>query len=337
MLSPFLTTGIGSLPHAAPSEACRLILESVDIPFWPQLPTVSFREFMIPQFSEGMPLLVIDERKESLWIREDGDELSRFYETATGDLKLPLSEKYAAGLHAFLKAVEGRRFPRVKGQCTGPLSFTLGLKNFRGKPIYFDEELREISLMILQAKIRWQIDVLRPYADEVIIFIDEPVLSALGSSSYLGVSSDEALRLLKTTADSITEGGALSGIHCCSKADWPLVIDSGVDIVSFDAYDYIDTLSLYPREFSEFLRRGGYLAWGIVPTTEAIGGEDAGSIIGRFDRGLDLLSRSLPSDLLLSQTMLTPSCGTGSRTIPETEKIFRILSELGATLKGRFA
>ena len=30
--------------------------------------------------------------------------------------------------------------------------------------------------MLLKAKIRWQVDVLKQFADEVIIFIDEPIL-----------------------------------------------------------------------------------------------------------------------------------------------------------------
>ena len=64
------------------------------------------------------------------------------------------------------------------------------------------------------------------------------------------------------------------GIHCCGKADWPLVINSGADIISFDAYDYSGTIALYPGEFSGFLKKGGYLAWGIVPTTEVIGNEN---------------------------------------------------------------
>jgi len=334
MFRPFLTTGIGSLPHTDPLEACRLVLDSFDIPFWPQLPRLSFREFMIPQFSEGMPLLAIDEREEKLWIVENREDLSQFYETFRDDLELPISGEYAAGLHAFRLAAAGRRFPWVKGHVTGPLSFTLGLKNTRGRPIYFDEELREIALLLLRAKIRWQVSMLRAFADRVIIFIDEPVLSALGSSSCLGVAPEEALRLLQATAESIKGCPALSGIHCCSKADWPLVIQCDVDIISFDAYDYLDTVSIYPREFSHFLKKGGYLAWGIVPTTEAIAGEDTASLRQRLHRGIQLLSQSLPPDLLLSQIMLTPSCGTGSRSIAETEKIFRILSELSTAMKG---
>lgn len=337
MFIPFVTTGIGSLPHTDPYEACRLVLDTFDIPFWPQLPGLSFREFMIPQFSEGMPFLKVDEKRETIWIEREGDDLTRFYETYSEDLKLAISETHARGLHAFIHTVKDRHFHFLKGHVTGPLTFTLGLKDSLGRLIYFDEELREIALMLLKAKIRWQIGTLKHYADRVIIFIDEPVLSALGTSSFIGVAPEEALRLLRETSDVIKDAAGIAGIHCCSKADWPLVISSNVSIISFDAYDYVETISLYPAEFTEFLKNGGYLAWGIVPTTEAIQDEDLESVKQRFERGLELLSKSVPADLLLSQILLTPSCGTGSRNLGETEKIFRIVSELGNSLKGRSA
>ncbi|MEW6586799.1 MAG: hypothetical protein AB1442_14485 [Nitrospirota bacterium] len=329
MFAPFSTTGIGSLPHKDPEEACRIVLGSFDIPFWPQLPNLSFREFMIPQYSEGMPFLRIDEERERIWIdRDESDSLTRFYETYSDVLKIPVSEVYARGLYAFIRLIEGQGFSVLKGHVTGPLTFTLGLKDADGRLVYFDEELREVSLLVLKAKIRWQVELLKQSAERVILFLDEPILSALGTSSYIGVSTEEALRLLKEASDAVSAAGGIPGIHCCSKADWPLVIGSGVSIVSFDAYDYVESISLYPDEFRDFLNRGGYLAWGIVPTTDSIRAEDAGSVRRRLDAGIDLLSKSIPSDLLLSRILLTPSCGTGSRSEDETLKVFGVLKEL---------
>jgi len=129
-------------------------------------------------------------------------------------------------------------------------------------------------------------------------------------------------------SNAVHEAGGISGIHCCSKADWPLVINSGVKIVSFDAYDYIESVSLYPGEFLEFLHNGGYLAWGIVPTTSSINTENPDSLKQRFDAGIQMLSRHIPVELLLSRILLTPSCGTGSLTVHETETVFRVLAEL---------
>lgn len=334
MFTPFLTTGIGSLPHTDPEDACRLVIETFDIPFWPQLPGLSFRESMILQFAEGMPSLRVDEQREAVWIEKNDKALHEFYENYSEDWKIAISEDYAKGLHAFTKAIRDKHFEFLKGHVTGPLTFTLGLKDSGGRPVYFDEELREIALIVLKAKIKWQIETLKRNAENVVVFIDEPILSALGSSSYIGVAPEEALRLLRETSDSIKESGGIPGIHCCSKADWPLVINSGARIVSFDAYDYIESISLYPLEFTGFLRGGGYLAWGIVPTTEAIKEENAVSIRRRLDDGLTRLSKSIPGDLLSSQILLTPSCGTGSRSIEEAAKVFKTLVELKASVKG---
>jgi methionine synthase II (cobalamin-independent) len=333
MFPPFFTTGIGSLPHADPEEACRLVFETFDMPFWPQLPGLSFRESMIAQFSEGMPSLRVDEQRKTVWIDKNDDDLQRFYETYSVGWELTISEDYAKGLHAFLKTIRDQYFKFLKGHVTGPLTFTLGLKDADGRLVYFDEELREVALIVLKAKIKWQIETLKRHAETVVIFIDEPILSALGSSSYIGVAPEEALRLLKETSDSIKESGGIPGIHCCGKADWPLVINSGVDVISFDAYDYIESIALYPAEFTGFLRSGGHLAWGVVPTTESINEENAGSIRTCFDEGLERLSKSMPADLLLSQILLTPSCGTGSRRVEEAVKVFSVLVELKKLLK----
>src|SRR4030043_2265117 len=332
MFTPFMTTGIGSLPHTDPYKACRLVLDTFDIPFWPQLPRLSFREFMIPQFSEGMPFLKVDEKRETIWIERDGDDLTKFYETYSEDMKLTISETHARGLHAFMHTVKDRHFQFLKGHVTGPLTFTLGLKDSRGRLIYFDEELREIALMLLKAKIRWQIDFLKPYAENIILFVDEPILSALGSTSYIGVKPEETKRLLKEVAEAIRHAGGIPGIHCCGNADWPVVITSSVNIISFDAYGYVDTVSIYPSEFTEFLRDGGYLALGIVPTTDSIKDETTDSLKKRFQESIEKLSRLIPEDLLLSRILLTPSCGTGSRSIEDTLKVFRLLRSLKAAL-----
>ncbi|MEC4675562.1 MAG: hypothetical protein VST72_01380 [Nitrospirota bacterium] len=333
MLRPFLTTGIGSLPYYDAEDACRLILDTFDIPFWPQLPKISFREFMVPQYAEGLPFLRVDPEKDTVWIERNGsDELERFYESWTEESRIAISEDYARGLHTFVRLLGNRSFEYIKGHVTGPLTFTLGLKDRDGRPVYFDEELREISLMLLKAKIRWQYDILKPFAENVIIFIDEPILSALGSSSYLGVNSEEALRLMVEAVETIRSLGAISGIHCCGNADWPLAVRSGADIINFDAYDYIDTIAIYHEEFRGFMEKGGFLAWGIVPTSEAIKTESPESIKGRFDTGLKKLSKEIPEQLILSRMLLTPSCGTGSRTVEETIKVFQLLIRLKETL-----
>jgi hypothetical protein len=327
-LKPFTTTGIGSLPHKNAKEAVALTLQSLDVPFWPQLPNLSFRESMIPQYSEGMPSLKIDAEHGKIWVERNEEEIARFYESCGDDARIAISEEYARGLYAFLEQIKARQFDALKGHITGPLTFTLGLNDAAGRPVYFDEEFREISLMLLRAKARWQVDILKPFAGQVIIFIDEPILSALGGTSYMGVSREETVRMLAETVKAVQGMGALAGIHCCGRADWPMVLESGLDILNFDFFEFGETLTIYPDEITTFLERGGYLAWGIVPTTDAITGETEESIVTLTHALLDRLSKKIDSNLLSEGMILTPSCGTGSRSVEETIKIFQILMRL---------
>ncbi len=335
-IKPFSTTGIGSLPHSAPAEAVELVLSSVDIPFWPQLPALGFRELMIPQYSEGMPGIRLDAGRGRIWVERDEAEIQRFYENHTGQAESPISEEFARGYHAFQEALGQKQLPLIKGHVTGPLTFTLGLKDGSGKPIYFDEELRQIALMLLCEKAIWQVRSLGRNAGGVIVFIDEPILSALGSTSYVGVSNEEARRLLGETAGAIRAAGGLAGIHCCGRADWPLVLGSGVDIMNFDAYEFAGTLGIYPAEVAAFLESGGYIAWGIVPTTVKINEETAESVESYFRRRLaDISDKGVPLELLYGNSLLTPSCGAASRSPEEAARVFEVLGALKGAMLGR--
>lgn len=327
-IPPFTTTGIGSLPYRSALEAVDLTLSSVDVPFWPQLPAIGFQEQMIPQYSEGMPGIRVDLEKERIWVERSEEEIARFYEASAEMPAIAISYDFAHGLQAFTSRIKSKHLPMIKGHITGPLTFTLGLKDSADRPVFFDEELREISLMLLKGKARWQVQQLKQYSDNVIIFIDEPILSAIGTSAYLGVSQEETARLIDETAEAITLAGGIPGIHCCGRADWPLVMGTSIRILNFDFYSYGDTLALYPEETTAYLDRGGIIAWGIVPTGQEIEGEDESSLLRLFDKRKSQLIERIPEDLLMDGIMLTPSCGTGSRTVEETMKIFQILMRL---------
>ncbi|MCX8026249.1 MAG: hypothetical protein N3A62_00135 [Thermodesulfovibrionales bacterium] len=316
------------MPHLDAVEACELVVSSFDIPFWPQLPKVSYRESMIAQFAEGMPNVIFDDEHQTIYAQRDEDQLSDFYASYSEDMTIPMSEGHAKGLHQLIKSFSGKRFDYIKGQIAGPLTFTLSLKDKNGRYIYFDEELREIALMTLKAKILWQIDVLKGLSDNVIFFIDEPIFTAIGSTTYLGVNEDEIIRLISECVEAVRNRGAMSGIHCCGRSDWGLVIKTGVDMLSFDAYEYFDTFSLYKDDVKEFIKRGGYLFWGIVPTSELIKDISYKDVLARWQHNIDVLSKDIDRDTLLHHSLLTPSCGMGSRDILEVKKILEIQKNL---------
>lgn len=329
------TTGIGSLPFEDPNEAAQFVLKAeLSIPFWPQLPQRDFKELMVPQYAEGLPCLKIDEpgRKVSCESQDRADELAKFYEEflAENPESFPISSEYAAGLYAFEEAVEGRTWANAKVQTTGPFTFTQGIPDSQGDPIYNDPDLRDASVKLLVRKTQWQLRRFGRFSQgPMIAFVDEPVLSAYGSSAYVGISESDVHGLLREPLEAIAAEGAVSAIHVCGNSDWGVVIRSGIEILNFDAYEYGFSIALYAEDVRRFLENGGNIAWGIVPTSEAVRAEDADSLARRLADSFKLLkAKGFAESLLEERCLLTPSCGAGSMSVDDTRRVFDLLYEL---------
>ena len=333
------TTIIGSLPCRNPGEALELLDKyPLTIPAWPQLPKRSFREGMVAQSSEGLPGIRLDEVERRIWFERNEDLpalYADFYEQAfSGELEpFGITAEYAAGLLAFVErhAGSGRTIPAVKGQVAGPFTVGLSLSDQDGKAAWFDEQYRDVLIHALAKKARWQLDKLGTIAKKVIVFCDEPIFAALGTPAYIGISDDDVIATYTSICDELHEAGALVGIHCCGNMDWSLLTRTPVDIISFDAYSYGDKVALYAGDINAFLERGGWLAWGLVPTGNAqlVEQETAESLARRRD---DLAARftekGIARDRLMKQMILTPSCGMGTLSLRSAERVLDLLHQL---------
>ena len=169
----------------------------------------------------------------------------------------------------------------------------------------------------------------------VIIFVDEPYLASFGSA-YVSLSREGVVAMLNEVVEAIHAEGGLAGVHCCGNTDWSLLTECGTDIISFDAYGYAETIALYPDELKAFLDRGGVLAWGIVPTSEAIVRETEASLADRLERGLALLqAKGLDRSRLLDACLVTPSCGTGPMAVDRAEKAVRDTAAVSAAMRAK--
>ena len=331
----FSTTAIGSLPFADGDEAAAFALDAgLSIPFWPQTPKRCFAEGMVPQYSEGMPCLRVDGASERIWFdpTDKPAELEAFYEKFLQEdpSLFAISPAMSAGFHAFQRLAAGRTWPYVKGQTTGPITFCTGVYNQDREPIYSDPDLRDASIKTLVRKVEWQVAQLRPFATEgVVIFVDEPSLAAYGSSAYIYLSEEKVYELLGEVFEAIVAAGAIPGVHVCGNCDWGMLARSGVRIINFDAYRYGSTIALYPDQIRQFLEGGGNIAWGIVPTDDAVREETAESLVRRLDSYIQALeAKAVPRELVRQRSMLTPSCGTGTMTPDDARSVFRLLGEV---------
>lgn len=333
-----LATAIGSMPHTDPSKACDIILESIpEIPIWPQLPNMDFREEMEIQYSEGFPCVVLDEGKKRMYFQTEKDVTSDFevfYENYMAENldHFKISGEFSRGLPEMAKRLAREKpsgLQYFKSHVTGPITIGLGRVDENKRAIYYNDLFRDILVKATEMKARWLLNKFRFLGCEQICFIDEPILSGFGSSTYVSVQRSDVVEYLNAVIQAIHKEGAIAGVHCCGNTEWTILIDAGVDVISFDAYDYADTITYYARQVNTFLEKGGVLAWGIVPTSEKLEEETPESLVDRLTLGINnLAGKGIDRALIWEKCLLTPSCGTGSIPVSRSERTFRHLSRV---------
>jgi methionine synthase II (cobalamin-independent) len=327
---------VGSLPHTDPARACQLLLDTLDIPHWPQLPKRTFLENMYAQYSERFPGIVVADQRIYVDRNRDLDpELEQLYVAyLMNDLDYAtIGREYAAGLHHFLEMDLGQ-LPLVKGQVTGPVSWGLMVADQNRRPVLYEDILAEALSKHLRLKATWMEQQVRKVAHQTIVVVDEPYMSSFGSA-FVSLNRDQVITLMEEVLAGIA---GFKGVHCCGNTDWSLMLSTTADLLSLDAYEYAESLALYPEEVGSFLSRGGVIGWGIVPASDRALEETAEGLIDRFYQAVDLLTaKGIQQDDLLAASLIMPSCGCGSLSIETTERVLALTSEVARALQERYA
>lgn len=340
---------IGSIPMNDHVEATRLMLEyTPDIPLWVQLPGLP-QEGMIEQFAPGLPGLVLDRGSIHIDSRSDEfhAELASFYEDYLAAQEDParllasrfaLSDDSARGFSVLCETVCSRSPApcALKGQITGPVTMGIGLKDQDGRFVFYDDTLRDMLTRHLAMKSAWQVHRLGALGMQPIIFFDEPGLASFGTSAYISISRDMITAALGEVIRAAQSAGGLTGVHVCANADWALVLESGADIISFDAYSYFDRFILFDAQVASFLCAGGMLAWGIVPTgsAEDLERETLASLYDRWQKQAEAVERlGVSRQVLLAQSFITPSCGTGTLSLERAVRVMELTRDLSAKIR----
>ncbi len=342
-----MALAIGSLPQGGVEETLDLIATTLpEAPFWPQLPNRSFLEGMYVQYSEGFPGAVLDKEGERFYINTQSDEfagqLTRFYEAVMAeDLDyFRISPEMASGLWLGLPRLAERyrrdKTPRlVKGQVTGPVSFGLGVNDTEKRALIYDPTLVDVLIKHLNFKARWQENQLRLSFPGLptLTFFDEPYMVSFGTA-FCSLSREQVRAYLNEVSLGLA---GLTGVHCCGNTDWSLLLDTRIDLLNFDAYEFGDNLLLYGAELKKFLAEGGYLAWGVVPTSPAVDRETVALLRDRLLDQVERLSRTgITVPDILRRSFITPSCGAGSLSPARARRVFELTSRLSIELRREF-
>lgn len=341
----FLTTHVGSVPHLDAFDLNARLLSMLDIPCWLQLPRRDFRENIYTQYAPTLPGAIVDNAREKAYIDTSAPEfdakLEDFYTAVIDDNvdAFGLHPDYAQGFYVLQETIQRSPVKYAKGQVMGPISFGLTVTDQDGRACLYNEAYVDVLVKHMAFNARWQVEQLQKSSDQVILFVDEPYLASFGSA-YINLDRNQVTSWLDEVYETLHTAGAITGTHCCGNTDWGTLLATQVDILNLDAYDFIESLALYPVELRAFLGRGGAVCWGLIPNNHHIFEETPQTLANRLRSGIKLICDKaskrgvmISPDEFASRSLLAPACGLGPASIEIAERAFDTLVKTGEILK----
>jgi len=312
-------SAIGSLPHRQVDAAVSLAMAACpELPAAPSLPARDPREGMLSQGAWGLRGVEVGAGGE-LQLVGDLDPADPF----AGDPGI--DGPAFAGLRAFLDA-NRHRTAAVKMQVTGPVTLGLALVD-AGAPVdqafaTAVEAVAQRATAVCEAALRTA-----PLAPQV-VFVDEPSLHALSRPGF-PLATDDALDLVSRALAAV-EPYAVTGLHCCADTDWRLAMDTGPQIVSLPVSPSIVE---HAGALGVHLDRGGWVAWGAVPTFRPVG--DSSDRLWRTlsDTWCELVQRGCDALRLREQALVTPECGLATHDPLQAEHILALTVDLAERVR----
>ena len=329
------TTAMGIMPHEDLGRALDLAL-SMDIPFWPQLPRVSYYEDMYVQAMEHFPGVVIDEAGLRIYVDTEKfmDAIPAYLEQEAEPGIFTLSPQFSLVYRSFL-ALDLSAYRSARGQLISPVSLSLKICDENGKPLAYNDEIRSLAFSFIQKKVNIQAEELRQRNERAFVWVDDPGLEFI-FNALCGYDNVKAKDELTSFFEGI-EGPR--GIHLCGRPDWDFLFSLPVEIVSFNAFAFGETAATYDT-VRRFIENGNIISWGIVPTYyDEFSKEDVLSLADRLETIWSLLeAKGVDRTLIARNSMLAPAT-CNLLNIDKTATVdnaFMLLKELSIYLKERY-
>lgn len=315
-------TGIGALPHLGAHQAVAFALRNMELPSIPRLPRRSPAEGAIAQAMVGMQGITVGQYGSIAVHPEQIDSLAPVITDMHHDALV--------GFRTFLEDAPlelGREYEGwVKWQFVGPVTFGLALMR-AGVPMNeaFSSAVRAIRTRVqhlLEA-----VEVALPHCRQI-VFIEEPAFGELMQPGF-PIAPETAIDLVSGALAAI-ETTAMSGLHCCGSGDIASQLAAGPAILSLPVHSEIAESAGY---LIRFMESGGYIAWGVVPTSGPIATSAERPWRALCALWCELVQRGADPALLRTQALVTPECGLAGHTPAVAQRVHAIVAEIGCRVR----
>lgn len=310
------SVGIGSLPHRDADAAAAFSISEFEIATIPSLPMRSPAEGMVAQAIGGLP----------------GVSLGQYGSFAVDPVGLTddtpietdLTTDSFAGLRAFLELARkvGVDGSPVKWQFVGPVTLGValqraGLRTTEAFTIAAEAVRHHV------AQISSTVSAAVPRSPQLMI-LDEPWLAELMSPGF-PIPPDAAVDLISTGMAAVPTDVAV-GLHCCGPCDVATMLESGPQVISLSVSD---GLVDYAGYLGRFLKAGGVIAWGVLPSMGPLPAKP-----DRYWRRLSelwctLVERGVDPSELRQRSLVSPECGLARHQVSTARRVARLTADVG--------
>ncbi|MDX2378312.1 MAG: hypothetical protein QNM02_00960 [Acidimicrobiia bacterium] len=308
--------GIGALPHRDAAAAADFSITEFGIATIPTLPKRSPAEAMVAQAVVGLPGVSLGPYG-SIAI-----DPARVDDTTA--IRTDLAQDAFVGMRTFLDRAGrfGLDGAPVKWQFVGPV--TLGVALHRAgldTDLAFDVALRAVRSHL--AALADAIAGALPNSPQM-MFLDEPWLTDLMRPDF-PVPPDRAIDLM-SSGMAVLGNDTVVGLHCCADVDLATLLATGPRAISIPVGEALLDWAGY---LARFLDDGGVIAWGVIPSDGPLPASSERYWRALSDLWCSLVQRGCDPVKLRRQSLVSPTCGLGSHSVPVALRIAELTAEVG--------
>lgn len=337
----------GALPYKDIKHTTAMMAKLFsETPYLAFLPNISETETSLHRVFENIPGIMYCNGNLTLDVGNPNykEDIQHFKKT----LKTPSLnnlEKYmfsAEFFEKYLQMIKKFKSPNAFINLTGPFTFSQIINDAAQNQLIADKSYKKLAEHTVCIKALWAIEKIKEYCPTTVpvIILEEPLLNQFRTirRENEDVTDDYVINMLSHVTDKLRQAGAIIGVQCFEKCDWSIPIKAGVDIISFDAYNNPNNLTIIPDLIINFLRKGGMINWGIVPvlSDEMVKGLTIDYLHKRLSSTIGgTILAGVPAELIYNSALVSLNDDIDKLSVFFAEKALLLATQLGSKLAVR--
>lgn len=331
---------LGALPYESVEPATRMMVKLFEkIPYCPFFSKIPADENLLSASLRKIPGVSVVDKKitfnpTAANFNPAFTKLDNAFSHPKKDLLAPYAMQSMFS-EKFFNIIKKYESPNAIINIIGPYTLAQVLRSSVDEPIITDKNFRKLIIQAVSVKALATIEKIKESSPKTkpIVVLEENMLGGFGTIKRENeeITPELVTSVMARVVEKIKASGAIVAVRCNEKCDWQIPINAGVDMIAFDAYNNPNNLSIFPEQVTEFIRRGGKIVWGIIPTTSesVVRNIDNETIFRRLIATMNgLVESGVPAKLVYDSAVVSTQGDADHLSIIFAEKVLIMATQL---------